>query len=107
MIFHQLNKQTERDKELGLQLQIMEKVLFEVEEKMSNQEIAEYLKNIAEKLEKGQEIKLESGDQSVQLDTDRPAEFEIKVEEENGEESLELEIEWKKGSQKSDDLSIS
>ncbi len=107
MIFHQLNKQTERDIELGLQLQVMEKVLFEVEEKMSNHDIAEYLRNIAEKLENNESIKLESGDQSVQLDTDRPAEFEIKVEEENGEESLELEIEWNKDSQKSDDLSIS
>ena len=83
----------------------MEKVLFEVEEKMSNQEIADYLRNIAGKLEKHESILLESGDQRVDLDTDSPAEFEIKVEEESDKKSLELEIEWKK-SEKTDELSI-
>lgn len=81
----------------------MEETVFEVEKKMSNQEIAEYLKNIAGKVEKGEAIKLESDGQKVELATDRDAEFEIKVEHEDGEESLELEIEWK---EKASDLSI-
>jgi len=73
-----------------------EEVLFEVEKKMSNSEIAKNLRDIAEKIESNEEINLESGNQSVNLRTDRPAEFEIKVEQEGDEESLELEIEWKK-----------
>lgn len=72
-----------------------EEVLFEVERSMSNSEIAENLRDIAEKIDTKNSIELESSSQSVVLDTDRPAEFEIKVERENGEESLELEIEWK------------
>lgn len=83
----------------------MEETLLEVEKKMSNSEIAEYLKDIADKVEKGEVLKLQSEGQEVELETDRGAEFEIKVErdESKGEESLELEIEWKG---KSSDLSI-
>jgi len=84
----------------------MEKVLFEMEKEMSGTEIAEYLRSIADKVEQRERIKLNSGNQSVELDTDRPAEFEVKVEEENGEESLELEIEWKKSGKSSESLSI-
>ena len=73
-----------------------EQVLFELEKKMENSEIAQNLREIAEKIENGDEINLESGSQSVNLRTDRPAEFEIKVEREGDEESLELELEWKK-----------
>jgi amphi-Trp domain-containing protein len=81
----------------------MEETVFEVEKKMSNAEISDYLKNVAEKVEKSRTIKLESDGQKVELDTDRNTEFEIKVEREEGEESLELEIEWK---EKAPDLSI-
>lgn len=84
----------------------MERVLFEMEKKMEGSEIAEYLRKIADKVESGESIKLNSGNQSVELDTDRPAEFEVKVEEEDNEESLELEIEWNKAHKKSGDLSI-
>lgn len=71
-----------------------EDVLFESERRMDSTEIAQYLREIAEKLEAGDPVRLESGSQSVELATDRPAVFEIKVEREDGEESLELEIEW-------------
>jgi len=77
-----------------------------MEKKMSGTEIAEYLRKIADKVESGESIRLESGDQNVELDTDRPAEFEVKVEDENGEESLELEIEWKSDRKKDEGLSI-
>ncbi len=72
-----------------------EEVLFKLEKEMSSSEIAQNLREIAEKIENGDEISLDSGDQSVTLRTDRAAEFEIKAEREDGEESLELEIEWK------------
>lgn len=71
-----------------------EEVLFKTEQKLSNQEIANHLKSIAKKIEKRRPITLESGEQKVSLDTDRTAEFEVKVEREHDEESLELEIEW-------------
>ena len=82
-----------------------EEVLFKLEQKMSNSEIAENLREIAEKIENGDEISLKSGSQSVDLKTDRPAEFEIKVERENDEESLELEIEWEEGANEGFEIS--
>ncbi len=82
-----------------------EEVLFKLEQKMSNSEIAENLREIAEKIENGDEISLKSGNQSVDLRTDRSAEFEIKVEREKDEESLELEIEWKKNNDKEFEIS--
>jgi amphi-Trp domain-containing protein len=84
----------------------MERVLFEMESEMSGAEIGEYLRKIADKVERGDSIKLGSDSQSVELDTDRPAEFEVKVEEEDGEESLELEIEWTNSRENSGNLSI-
>lgn len=84
----------------------MERVLFEMESKMNGAEIAEYLRKIADKVERGESIKLGSDNQTVELDTDRPAEFEVKVEEEDVEESLELEIEWNNNSESSENLSI-
>ncbi len=86
---------------------MVEKVLFEIEKEMNGAEIAGKLRAIAEKIESGEPITLESESQKAELETDRPAEFEIKVEEENGEESLELEIEWKRNRQESNEgLSI-
>jgi amphi-Trp domain-containing protein len=73
----------------------MEETLFKFEKKLSKPEIADYLRKVAEKVEKGERLKLEGGGESVELETDREAEFEVKVEREDGEESLELEIEWK------------
>ena len=84
----------------------MERVLFEMESKMSGAEIAEYLRKIADKVERGESIKLGSDSEAVELDTDRPAEFEVKVEEEDGEESLELEIEWNNSRKSDENLSI-
>lgn len=72
----------------------MEKVLFEMEKYMSGDEIAEYLREIADKIEQEETIGIESGDQKVSVDTDKRKEFEVKIEEENGEVSLELEIEF-------------
>jgi len=83
----------------------MEKTLLEFEKRMSTDEISGYLRNMADELENGEKLELESGDQKVQLETDRDAEFEVEVErdEEDGEESLELEIEWE---EKASDLEM-
>lgn len=80
-----------------------EETLFKMEKRMQGSEIARYLRNIAEKLENQETIVLESGKEKVSLETDRDTVFEVKVEREGDEESLELEIEWK---QKTDNFKI-
>lgn len=82
-----------------------EETLFKLEKKMDSAEIAEYLRNIADKIESRQTITLESGIDKVSVETDRDSVFEVKVEREDDEESLELEIEWKNS--KSDNFKIS
>lgn len=78
-----------------------EETLFKTEQKMSSAEISEYLKMVANKFETEDTIILKSGDQQVELEPQGEKEFEVKVEKEtssSGEEtSLELEIEWKEG----------
>ena len=77
-----------------------EEVLFESESTQSRQEIADYLRAVADKLSAGGAVTLSAGSDSVTLDVpDRPT-FEVKAEREtdkggrNPEKSLELEIEW-------------
>lgn len=77
-----------------------EDVLFKSESTQSRQEIADYLRSVADKLSAGEPVTLSAGSDTVTLDVpDRPT-FEIKVEREtekgghNPEKSLELEIEW-------------
>jgi amphi-Trp domain-containing protein len=82
-----------------------EETLFKTEKKMSSAEISEYLKMIANKFETEDTINLKSGDQKVELEPQGEKEFEVKVERETSssgdETSLELEIEWKEGSDNS------
>lgn len=75
-----------------------EETLLKIEKKMDNNAIASKLRKIADKIERKEKIRLQSNSDSVELDTDREAVFEIKVERESGEESLEIEIEWKTNS---------
>lgn len=85
----------------------MEKVLFEMEKQMSGEEIAEYLREIAEKIERKENIRLKSGSQEITVDTDQKKEFEIKVEDEDGEITLEIEIEFQEnGSEDNKELKI-
>jgi len=77
-----------------------EEVLFKSESTQSRQEIADYLRAVADKLSAGDPVTLSAGSDSVTLDVpDRPT-FEVKAEREtdkggrNPEKSLELEIEW-------------
>jgi len=83
-----------------------EKVLFKFEEKMSKTEIAEHLDRLSDKLKKNQPISFES-EESIKLNPSENPEFEIKVEEEGDETSLELEIEWSKSGSESSRLEIS
>jgi len=82
-----------------------EEVLFEIEKKMSNSEIADYLRDIAEKIDSKENINLKSGKQEVNLDTNRDTVFELKAEREDKEESLEIELEWEENG-KSSELNI-
>jgi len=77
-----------------------EEVLFETERRQSREQIAAYLRTVAQKLESGTSFALSAGDQSVTLDPPAEATFEVKAEREtpsgggDGELSVEFEIEW-------------
>lgn len=77
-----------------------EEVLFKTERSHSREEIATYLRSVADKLDGGGGLTLSAGDESVDLAVpDRPT-FEVKAEREtNGstELSVEFELEWKDG----------
>jgi len=74
-------------------------VLFESESKQSREDIAAYLRQVADSLDSGGEISLSSGGDSVTVDPPQQSEFEVKVEREGPEggpyeRSIELELEW-------------
>jgi amphi-Trp domain-containing protein len=80
-----------------------ETVLFETERMSSLSDVASYLRSVADKLDAGEPVTLESGNESVTLDPPETVEFEVKAEHEgpdgDGELSLELEIEWDENSE--------
>ncbi len=88
-----------------------ETVLFEIERMSSLSDVASYLRSVADKLDAGESVTLESGTESVTLDPPETVEFEVKAEHEgpdgNGELSLELEIEWDEDSESGGDSSLS
>ena len=76
-----------------------EKTLFESEQLMSRDAVAEYLRTLADSLEAGSDVTLRAGDQSVTLTPPDEVEFEVKAEHEgpadgDGELSIEVELEW-------------
>ncbi|WP_251343612.1 amphi-Trp domain-containing protein [Haloplanus halophilus] len=76
-----------------------EEVLFESESEQSRDEIASYLRSVAEKLERGDPITLKAGSESVTMDPPVRPTFEVKAEREGptdgpGELSIEFELEW-------------
>ena len=91
-----------------------EEVLFEDERRQDREEIAAYLRAVAEKLDGGEPITLSAGERSVTVDPPTRPTFEVKVERETargasaGELSIELELEWDEGEEGTDagDLSI-
>ena len=92
-----------------------EEVLFKSESTQSREEIASYLRAVADKLSAGEPVRLSAGSENVTMEIpDRPT-FEVKAEREtdssggNAEQSLELEIEWDENGgdgRSSDSLSI-
>jgi amphi-Trp domain-containing protein len=85
-----------------------EEVLFESESRRSRDEIAAYLRTVADSLESGNAITLRQGEESLTVDPPvRPA-FEVKAEREGptdgpGELSVEFELEWDEESEGGDD----
>ena len=72
-----------------------EEVLFKFEQSLSTDEIADYLRSVAETLE--------AGDESVTMEPPGRPTFEVKAEREtsssggNAELSVEFELEWDEG----------
>lgn len=76
-----------------------EEVLFKSETDQSREQIAEYLRTVADSLEDGGPITLRAGDEEVRLDPPGRPTFEVKAEKEGpegemDERSVEFEIEW-------------
>jgi amphi-Trp domain-containing protein len=74
----------------------IETVLFKSEEKKSAKEIAEILRQIADKIESGSMTLMQSGKETI-LDFPQSMILEMKVEEEQGrklKKSFEIELEW-------------
>jgi len=81
-----------------------EEVLFKSESAQSRNEIASYLRSVAEKLEQGDSITLKTGAESVTMDPPERPTFEVKAEREGpadgpGELSIEFELEWDENSE--------
>lgn len=86
-----------------------EEVLFKSESDQTREEIASYLRRVAEKLEGGDAITLKAGDESVTLDPPSRPTFEVKAEREGpadgpGELSIEFELEWDENGNGSDGM---
>ncbi len=77
-----------------------EEVLFKSESTQSREEIASYLRAVADKLSAGEPVGLSAGSERISLEIPARPTFEVKAEREtdssggNAEQSLELEIEW-------------
>jgi amphi-Trp domain-containing protein len=74
----------------------IETVLFKSEEKKSAKEIADILRQIADKIEIGSMTLMQSGNETI-LDFPQSMILEMKVEEEQGrklKKSFEIELEW-------------
>ncbi|MFC4359024.1 amphi-Trp domain-containing protein [Halobium salinum] len=91
-----------------------EEVLFKTESARSREQIAEYLRTVADKLDAGDAVTLSAGSESVTLDVPERPTFEVKAERETssaggpGELSVEFELEWDEdgGDDAGGDLSI-
>jgi len=76
-----------------------EETLFESEQLMGRDAVADYLRTLADSLESGLDVMLRAGDRSVTMHPPDEVEFEVKAEREgptdgNGELSIEVELEW-------------
>lgn len=85
-----------------------EVVLFKSESAQNREDIASYLRSVAEKLEAGESITLKAGSESVTMEPPARPTFEVKAEREGptdgpGELSVEFELEWDESSEESDE----
>ncbi len=76
-----------------------EEVLFKSESRQSRQDIAAYLRTVADNLESGDALTLKAGDESVTMEPPAQPTFEVKAEREGPEggpyeRSIEFELEW-------------
>ena len=76
-----------------------EEVLFKSESNQRREEIASYLRKVADNLESGDPINLKAGSESVTLNPPARPTFEVKAEREGPagnmtERSIEFELEW-------------
>ncbi|QSG05505.1 amphi-Trp domain-containing protein [Halapricum desulfuricans] len=76
-----------------------EEVLFKSENRQSGEEIASFLRTVADNLEQGTDITLKAGGESVTLSPPARPTFEVKAEREGAtdgpkELSVEFELEW-------------
>lgn len=76
-----------------------EEVLFKSEANHSRNEVAAYLRQVADSIDGGGPITLRSGGESVTMEPPETVEFEVKAEREgpadgDGELSVEFELEW-------------
>ena len=76
-----------------------EEVLFKSESDQSREEIASYLRKVADNLDSGNAITLKAGTESVTLNPPAQPTFEVKAEREGPtgnmtERSIEFELEW-------------
>jgi amphi-Trp domain-containing protein len=76
-----------------------EELLFTAESRQSREEIAAYLRTVADALAAGDDITLSTGGESVTMAPPARPTFEVKAEREGpadgpGEQSVEFELEW-------------
>ncbi|WP_277541492.1 amphi-Trp domain-containing protein [Haloarcula laminariae] len=88
-----------------------EKTLFESEQLMGRDAVADYLRTLADSLESGSDVTLRAGEQSVTMHPPSEVEFEVKAEREgptdgDGELSIEVELEWPENASQGGGLSI-
>ena len=85
-----------------------ETVLFKSEEKKTSMDIANTLRQIAEKIDDGTMI-LRQGSEEITLEFPKNMVLELKVEEEQGrrlKKSFEIELEWVIGEEQADGATI-
>ena len=85
-----------------------ETVLFKSEEKKASREVANTLRQIADKIDDGTMI-LKQGSEEITLEFPKNMVLELKIEEEQGKrlkKSFEIELEWIIGEEQSEGATI-
>lgn len=73
---------------------MVEEVVFESERREDRTTVAETLRTVADRLEADGRVTLSAGGESVEIDVPEQPTFEVKVENEGSERSIEFELEW-------------